>query len=800
MERYLCIHGHFYQPPRENPWLEAVELQESAYPYHDWNDRITDECYAANARSRILDGDGRIERIVNNYAGISYNFGPTLLSWLEAKRPEVYRQIIEADAQSAERFSGHGSAIAQVYGHIILPLAHPRDVRTQVAWGVRDFVKRFGRKPEGMWLSESAVSTPVLEELAEQEITFTILAPRQAAAFRPLGEEAWTEVGGDVGIDPRQPYLCRLPSGRTINLFFYDGPVSQAVAFEHLLEGGEKFAERLAGAFEEGRQGPQLVHIATDGETYGHHHRHGDMALAYALHHIESSGIATLTNYGEYLERFPPQHEARIVENSSWSCSHGVERWKSDCGCSSGRAGWNQQWRGPLREAFDWLRDAVAPAYERAAKGLLKDPWAARDAYVDVLLERTPEGVASFLETHGAGSLDDGRTVRALKLLEMQRHLMQMYTSCGWFFDEVSGIETVQVIQYAARALQLARDVLDTDLEPELLERLERVPSNIKERPNGRTIYESFVRPAVIDAHKLAAHYAVRSLFEPYEETARVYAYEVERLDTHAASAGRARMLVGRARFTSSVTRETAEITFGGLHLGDHILNAGVREYQGEQAYGQLVERTRAAFSKADYPVILREMDEAFGGSSYTLHSLFRDERQSVLDRIMEQTLGSVDAAYRQVYEAHAPLLRFLSGIDLPVPKALRVTAEIVLNSGLIAALRPESADLGRAKEILKEATEERVKLDEPAIAYAIRKLIERRASDLTGAPSDAALDALREAATLAIDVPFEVPVDAAQNAVYDLLRNPGAWPTESETFGATLGELASAVRLKVES
>jgi alpha-amylase/alpha-mannosidase (GH57 family) len=424
MDRYLCIHGHFYQPPRENPWLEAIELQESAFPYHDWNERITDECYGPNAFGRILDAEGKITRITNNYARMSFNFGPTLLSWMQEKRPDVYRAILDADKESAARFGGHGSAMAQGYGHIILPLSNDRDRRTQVLWGVRDFEHRFGRRPEGMWLPECAVNTPTVEALAEQGIAFTVLAPRQAARFRRLGDEAWTEAG--EGIDPCRAYVQKLPSGKQIALFFYDGPVSQAVAFERLLESGEKVASRLLGAFSDARQGPQLVHIATDGETYGHHHRHGDMALAYAFEHVQTNNLARLVNYAEFLALHPPEFEAQIVENSSWSCSHGVERWKGDCGCSSGRPGWHQKWRDPLRQALDWLRDHLAPLYEKAAAELVKDPWAARDDYIRVILDRSPDEVAAFVKAHARRELSETDRVRLLKLLELQRQCMLM--------------------------------------------------------------------------------------------------------------------------------------------------------------------------------------------------------------------------------------------------------------------------------------------------------------------------------------------------------------------------------------
>ncbi|HEY7511185.1 MAG TPA: DUF3536 domain-containing protein, partial [Vicinamibacteria bacterium] len=448
--RYVCVHGHFYQPPRENPWLEAIERQDSAHPYHDWNERITAECYGPNALSRILDGD-RIVRIVNNYARISFNCGPTLLSWMESDAPEVYRGIQDADRESAQRFGGHGSAMAQPYNHMILPLANARDRVTQVRWGLADFRRRFGREPEGMWLPETAVDVASLEVLAEHGIRFTVLAPSQAARVRGKGDTEWEDVANG-GVDPTRPYEVPLPSGRAMVVFFYDGPISRAVAFERLLHRGEDFAARLLDGFTEARAWPQLVHIATDGETYGHHHRFGDMALAYALHRLETAAEVELTNYGQYLARHPPACQAEVRENTSWSCAHGIERWRSDCGCNSGREGWNQAWRGPLRAAFDWLRDALGAPFEARLGELLHDPWRARDDYVELLLDRSAENRERFLAVHGRRELEGEAAVCAVKLLEMQRHLMLMYTSCGWFFDDLSGIETVQVMQYAARA------------------------------------------------------------------------------------------------------------------------------------------------------------------------------------------------------------------------------------------------------------------------------------------------------------------------------------------------------------
>src|SRR5215475_2291295 len=375
--------------------------------------------------------------------------------------------------------------------------------------GIRDFKHRFERDPEGMWLPETAVDLETLDLLAESGIRFTVLAPRQASRVRKLGARSWKDVHGER-IDPTRAYQVRLPSRRTLSLFFYDGPISEAVAFEHLLDNGQHFAERLASGFSDSRDWPQLVNIATDGESYGHHHHFGEMALSYALDHLQATHLAQLSNYSEFLDKHNPTHEVEIFQNSSWSCVHGVERWRSNCGCNSGgHTDWNQEWRRPLRAALDWLRDELVPLFEDKGRMLLRDPWAARDAYVEVVVNHEMENVARYLAAHQIRDLADAEKVTAMKLLELQRHAMLMYTSCGWFFDELSGIETVQVIQYAARALQLARDVLQKDLEPGFLDRLDGARSNIPEKGGGRQIYEMHVKPAMIDWPKAVAHYAI---------------------------------------------------------------------------------------------------------------------------------------------------------------------------------------------------------------------------------------------------------------------------------------------------
>ncbi|HWB97620.1 MAG TPA: DUF3536 domain-containing protein, partial [Bryobacteraceae bacterium] len=499
--RHVCIHAHFYQPPRENPWLEAIEVQDSASPFHDWNARISAECYRPNGLARVLDGEGWVARLSNNYARISFNFGPTVLQWMEHHDETAYKAILGGDRESRERFGGHGSAIAQVYNHIIMPLANRRDRETQVKWGLRDFERRFGRTAEAMWLPETAVDTETLEILADHGMKFVILAPRQAKSVRDPGQD-WQDVTGEK-IDPRQPYAVNLPGGKSIAAFFYDGPISKAVAFEGVLNNGGQFASRLMQGFSDD-DGPQLVHIATDGESYGHHHRHGEMALAYALDDIERNGKAEIVNYALYLEKFPPQREAEIYDNSSWSCVHGVGRWKEDCGCNSGmKPGWKQGWRKPFREAMDCLRDRLAEPYERFMFPYTPDPWAMRDDYINVILDRSPNNIQAFLSRWLKDAKKESQPV--LKALEMQRNLMLVYTSCAWFFDEISGIETVQNMQYAARAIELAHETVGWDAELQFLDILEKAKSNIPEQGSGKDIYQRFALPARMEFPKIVA-------------------------------------------------------------------------------------------------------------------------------------------------------------------------------------------------------------------------------------------------------------------------------------------------------
>lgn len=763
--KYVCIHGHFYQPPRENPYLEAIELQDSAYPYHDWNERITAECYAPNAASRILDPQNRIIKLLNNYSYISFNFGPTLLSWLKDQAASVYAGILEADQQSQQRYSGHGSAIAQGYNHMILPLANRRDKVTQVRWGIKDFESRFNRRPEGMWLPETAVDTETLEVLAENGIQFTILAPRQAKRVRSKNSARFHDVSG-ARIDPAHAYVAKLPSKKRISLFFYDGPISQAVAFEGLLSDGKRFADRLMSGFSDERQGPQLVHIATDGESYGHHHHFGEMALSYALEEIERSGVAKLTNYGEFLDKYPAEDVVEIVNDSSWSCMHGVERWRSDCGCNSGGHAWNQQWRAPLRAALDWLRDRLAPIFESRLSLFVRDPWASRNDYISVILDRSPESRAAFLADHAIRPLDPAEEITVLKLLEMQRHAMLMYTSCGWFFDELSGIETVQVIHYAGRALRLAEDVSGESIEPEFLQHLANAKSNLPEHGDGAQIYQKWVKPACVDIPRVAGHYAISSLFENYPDKTNIYCYEVQRLKYSLEAEGKMRLATGAAEFRSAITEESATLAFSVLHLGDHNVTSGIQPLQNSSDENQkkLVE----AFTQADTAEVIRLLDQVYGKEIFSLRQLFRDEQRKITNLILNDSLNSAAAVYRTVFDNQAPLIRFLNGLEIPVPNELKSAAEIAINSQLQHYLERPDIDADGIKSLLREANASKVNIDATTLEFKLRKRIEKEASEFSRDPADpAVLERLLKLLDLVPSFPFPVVLWEAQNLAY---------------------------------
>lgn len=770
MANFICIHGHFYQPPRENPWLESVELQDSAAPWHDWNERISVECYAPNAAARILNGEGKIEDIISNYSKISFNFGPTLLAWMKDKMPQTHDAIVAADKLSREHYSGHGSAMAQVYNHMILPLANPRDKFTQIFWGIRDFEFRFGRKPEGMWLAETAADSETLDALAEQGIQFTVLSPFQARQARRIGDRRWQDVSG-AKIDPSRAYRMKLPSGRDINIFFYDGPLSQAVAFEKLLGSGERFADRIVGAFNDARDWEQLVNLATDGESYGHHHRHGEMALAYALQYIEKNKLATLTNYGEYLEKHPPQHEVRIHEKSAWSCSHGVGRWMTDCGCNSGGHGdWNQRWRAPLREALDWLRDEMAPRFEVKATEFLRDPWAARNEYINVILDRSPEGREKFLAAQAKRELNDAEKVTVFKLLELQRHAMLMYTSCGWFFDELSGIETVQVIQYAARVIQLANEIFSQDFEPAFLERLEKAKSNIPENADGRVIYHKFVKPAMIDWPRAAAHYAISSLFQEYGKSIRIFSFTFEDQQREFHVTGKTKLAVGRVRINSEITQESDVLSYAILYMGEHNLIGGVSKFASADEHNAAAKEVVQVYETADYPQVIRLIDQRFGVPAYTLKSLFKDEQRRILNEIVASAREDLEGRFRLITERYAPLMKFLEGAGAPLPAGLQTAWDLTLRGEIRKQLSNGHTEIEHLKAMVHEAQPRGTDVLNADISYAAKNRMEKLIQEIAEKPEDINhIKELEEIATLMMPLPIGLNLAEVQNTYWKL-------------------------------
>jgi alpha-amylase/alpha-mannosidase (GH57 family) len=780
-KRFICIHGHFYQPPRENPWLETVETQDSAAPYHDWNERVCAECYAPNGAARIVNNKNQITRIVNNYARISFNFGPTLLSWLKENAQRTYRMVLDGERRSRRSYRGHSSAMAQVYNHIIMPLASRRDRITQIRWGIADYQHHYGIAPEGMWLAETAADNESLELLAAHGIKFTVLAPHQCKRIRSLKDDAgndsagWTETP-NATVDTKHPYLVRFDSGVSIAVFFYDGPKSRAIAFEGLLNSGESLAARLESGFEDNAQ-PQLAHVATDGESYGHHHKYGEMALAYALRLLEADKTVKLINYGSFLDQFPPEYEAEIIENTSWSCAHGIERWRSDCGCNSGKQGWNQGWRAPLRKALDELRNALVPLTEQEGAKLFKDVWAARDGYIEAILDRSPESEERFLLQYQLHSLSESDHVRALELMEMQRHAQLMYTSCGWFFDDISGIETVQVIAYAARVLQLARDLFGDQaapLEPAFLVCMAEARSNVASAGDGARIYKEKVDAKQLGLEQVAAHYAISSVFSSYAEEIELFSYRVRRLAYDIYTSGRGRLALGRAHIASAITGKEQSFSFAVMHFGDQNITAAVKPCENADvpAFEAFASQAAEQVQLAQFPEVIRLLDSYFGRAGYSLTSLFSDEQRRIVQLILKSTLSDIETSLTSIYDDHASLLHYLSQAGLPKPPALTLAADFAINAGLRRAMEGDPIDLALMRSFLSRAKSNHVPLETATLSYIADQRMKHLMIDLQN--SSGSLEILEQALALArtlIELPFDLNLWQAQNIWYEILR-----------------------------
>ncbi|HIZ27806.1 MAG TPA: DUF3536 domain-containing protein [Candidatus Adamsella sp.] len=673
-KNYLTIHGHFYQPPRENPWLEAIELQESASPFHDWNARICDECYNPNSASRIVDGKNRIIDIVNNYTMISFNFGPTLMSWMEQYAPNTYERIVQADRKSIGIYSGHGNAIAQVYNHMIMPLANDKDKYTQTIWGIKDFEYRFGRKPEGIWLAETATDDRTMEVLIDCGIKFTILSPYQAARVRKINakqDSAWEDVSWG-SIDPARAYryFIKGKPDKYIDLFFYDGSISKSVAFDNLLKDGNRFIKRLQDGVSPQRNYNQLVNIATDGESYGHHTRFGDMALSYALKKRAKDAGFTITNYGEYLEKNPPLYEVDIKPVSSWSCFHGVERWRDDCGCSTGaQPGWNQKWRKPLRDALNYLRDELAVLYEEQISKYLDDPWESRNDYISVMLDRNEISLGKFFKKHQRRELSSEEKTLVLKLLEIQRQAMLMFTSCGWFFADISGIETTQIMKYAARAIELAETFTDKDYETPFLNILEKAQSNIKDMGNGKEIYQKFVKPSVVTTKQIIAQWAISSLYQDFEDETELYSYNINRLDYRKIKNAKTVMAFGRIKVTSKITLETNDMMFVIIKFANSDFHCAIKEFSNQSNYNKIKNELLDKYMNASLTDIMRAIDINFGLEYFSVRNLFQDERKDILKIQLKNKINRSSQTFKSLYDESKTGILQLGKLGVHIPE-----------------------------------------------------------------------------------------------------------------------------------
>ncbi len=777
--KYICIHGHFYQPPRENAWLEAIEMQDSAAPFHDWNERINFECYAPNTAARILDDQGDIINIKNNYANISFNFGPTLLSWMQKEDPDTYESILAADQKGIEAFNGHGSALAQVYNHLIMPLANARDKETQVIWGIRDFESRFNRKPKGIWLAETAVDTATLEVLVQHGIEYTLLAPRQAKAIKRIDDTNWTSLD-NRGIDPRRPYRCYLPSGKHIDLFFYDGNVAQDVAFRGLLNNGKGFAQRLLDIFDEDDL-PQLVHIATDGESYGHHHHHGEMALADCLNFIQQESEVELINYGAYLEKFPPEYEVKIHENSSWSCVHGVERWRSNCGCNTGgHSNWNQNWRQPLRELLDWLRDELIVVYEKEAKKYLNDPWEARNEYIHVILNRQEYIIQQFIKKQARRELHEEEVTTVLRLLEMQRNALLMFTSCAWFFDEVSGIETDQVLQYALRTIHYTSQVANLDLHPEFLNKLENIPSNVYE--NGASSYKNNILPTRLNLERVGMHYAIASLFEKNPTELSLFNYRVINETFDKEIAGKYRLVTGRTTVLSKITLSQKQFSFAVLYLGQQNIIGNISTDISKERFIEMRDTLITEFRSTDLGRVIGSMQSFLGSEKFSIWHLFRDEKRAILKQITQKSLKQVEHGFRDIYEDNYQLMTGMLKSDIPLPSAYKGAVQHVVNSDLHQFFEKDILNIAEINRLTEEIQTWDLEITNPQaikLAAGERIFYEIRKIDYLAIPKEQ-LDMLVRIVSIFNDLDLELDIWKSQNHYHLLVQS---FLTHKRTF-----------------
>ncbi|MBI4817855.1 MAG: DUF3536 domain-containing protein [Deltaproteobacteria bacterium] len=777
---FLVVHGHFYQPPRENPWTGQIEREKSAAPHHDWNERIHSECYRANGYSRVTNSFNQIARITNNYELLSFNFGPTLLSWMEKAHPGAYARVLEADRNSRLRL-GHGNAIAQGYNHSILPLLSARDRKTQLRWGKADFRHRFGREPEAMWLPETGANSATLDDLIDEGMSYVILAPHQAGRIRgPSG--TWKPVPQE-GLDTSIPYrhLHGDGSGRELAVFFYDPDPAQAIAFGAALGSSQGFIEHLRWA----QKGP-LVHTATDGETYGHHHAWGDRTLTYALQDLAPAAGLEVTNYGRVLELLPPRLIVELAAGSdgrgtAWSCAHGLGRWMEDCGCQTGaKPGWNQAWRRPLRQALDVLNDKAAKFFGGDASALFVDPWAARDEYVEVLLD--PKKVDEFLGAHGANLATQKRRTRALEHLEAQRSSLLMFTSCGWFFNDLGGLETLQILKYAGRLVDLMRRLGGPPVEAEFLDTLSNAKSNEPELGSGADLYREVVSACGVRPTRVVAHAALTSLANHTGARGQIGSnYSWHRTHEERHRVGRLSVSLGRVAVEELSVEQTDVASYVAIHLGgaDFYCAARLGESDAEERTALLED-----LHGASIPTLLRRAQAAFGPDEFALEHVLPEAREAVAKQVFGGIVDRFVREYKYLYEDNARTIEVLEEAGLELPVELEKAAEFALGHELEREIleqheRSDVPSYERALAIAEEIRAHGLTVTRPRLKRIFEDLVVTATARAAAYPSFETVGAALSIAELVDKLGLSINRDHAQETIYeakDRLRGvPGA-------------------------
>jgi alpha-amylase/alpha-mannosidase (GH57 family) len=753
--RAVAIHAHFYQPDREDPWLGTVQPEPSASPWRDWNHRVTSECYAPNASARLLGEDGRLRRIVNNYRDLSFDVGPTLHGWLATQHPEVESRIRGADS---------GNAIAQAYHHLILPLACDRDIRTQVLWGASDFQFRFGRTPFGMWLPEMAVDLRCLDEAAKAGIGFVLLSPHQCSAVRPPGG-SWRETPKGARLDVTRPYRVELPSGRSIAVFFHQDSVAREMAFGTLLDNGDRLAENLLKNLPDDGENRMLV-VATDGETFGHHHRFGEMALARTLQVLSKIPGLTPAKPGAFLKAHPPEWEARILQNTSWSCSHGIERWRSDCGCrTGGEPGWHQRWREPLRKALDTLRDALDERFETECRRLGLDPWPLRDGSIELLLG--PQRAETWIRDNlGGVEAEERKTV--LRLLESQRLRMAMYTSCAWFFNDVAGLETRLVLGFALRALELGGDGLKAPIGKRFAQDLADARGNRLDLPEGKTVLEKKVLPKSRSLENIAASAAILALDGPF------FSFDVSRQE-QTLKGGELSLRLGEM----SVTDRRTGQSWSGSHS---VLSAGGLDDSCRLALPGDTDRLilRQKFFRAPLEQLTGLLEEAFPLGPWGIDSLPSEQRDGLARARSKRAEADCLRKAMEILDDNRRLIVQLNSVGAPLPPFLACSASFSMQESLDEAVRnaPEALELLQADSLLEAILEDahsmglkpELSLLSPRISGELERLFTQAASEKDPAPLEKALHAIERAERLAI----ELPLATLQESLWKVIDTEG--------------------------